>query len=98
MGWMEIIRFCAAGNQTMGGSTEFSDLISDVLNMNAQADVTVYANSLLQGDLCIQIFWDKEAAANQGSRVGVSLAQALKRFGLVDHSVWIRIENEKGSR
>ncbi len=75
----------------MGRSAEISELISDVLNMS-QVNVTVYFNSQLKGDLCIQIFWDGGVVAEQGSRVGISLAQAFKRFGLVDHSVWIRIE------
>ena len=96
MRWIEIIRFRAAGKQTKGRSTEFSDLISDVFNIHGQADVSIYANPLLRGDLCIQIFWNKETVATQGSRLGINLAQALKRFGLVDHSVWIRVEDEEG--
>ncbi len=96
MRWIEIIRFRDSGNQTKGASTEFSDLINDIFNMKGQADVTVYSNPVLPGDLCIQIFWDKEIVANQGSRLGISLAQALRRFGLVDHSAWVSLEKADG--
>jgi hypothetical protein len=41
------------------------------------------------GYFALRLFWNTDTPQTQGSMIGLSLTQALKVFGLVDHSVWI---------
>jgi hypothetical protein len=40
----------------------------------------------------VHLYWDSERLEQNGSALGIRLAQALKEFGLTDHSVWIEEE------
>jgi hypothetical protein len=43
----------------------------------------------LDTDLSVHLYWNSDRPEQDGSALGIRLAQALKDFGLVDHSVWI---------
>ena len=46
-------------------------------------------NSLLENDLSIHIYWDSDMMHRCKSPLGLQIAQVLKRFGLVNHNVWL---------
>jgi hypothetical protein len=50
------------------------------------------------GCFALRLFWDTDDPQPRGSLLGMSLAQSLKTFGLVDHSVWIETGNKEGGR
>jgi hypothetical protein len=56
----------------------------------AQADV--YANGVFPGDLAIILSWEEMPPKGERTGLGKALSAALKRFGLVDHSVWVKAE------
>jgi len=51
--------------------------------------IKIYRHAFLDTDLSVHLFWTSDRPEQNGSALGIRLAQALKDFGLVDHSVWI---------
>ena len=91
MKWVELIKLRSAGGSKKE-INELSELVNNVLKINDGVEINLYAHSVLIGDLFIQISWESSRTSIQGSQVGLGLAQAFKKFGLVDHSCWIKIE------
>jgi len=48
-----------------------------------------FRHGALETDLSVHLHWDSEMPEPNGSALGLCLAQALKEFGLIDHSVWV---------
>jgi hypothetical protein len=48
-----------------------------------------YCHAALETDLSLHLYWSSEMPEPNGSALGLCLAQALKEFGLIDHSVWV---------
>ena len=51
--------------------------------------IRVYDREATDTGICIVLFHDVEKAQVDGSRLGLSIGQALTTFGIVHHSVWI---------
>jgi len=91
MKWVESIKLRSAGGPKKT-TNELSDLVNRVLKIDDGVEIHLYAHSVLTGDLLIQISWESTRVSTGGSQVGLGRAQAFKKFGLVDHSCWIKIE------
>ena len=57
------------------------------------AGATPHFNGNVPGDLAIILSWEGASLKKEKTDVGLRLAAALKRFGLVDHLLWVMIEN-----
>ena len=55
-------------------------------------EMKTYRHAALEMDLNMHLHWKSKRPQPNGSALGLRLAQALKEFGLVDHSVWIEEE------
>jgi hypothetical protein len=49
----------------------------------------MYDNAVLDTDLSIHIHWDEVSGHPFKSPLGLQLAQAFSRDGLINHSVWV---------
>ncbi len=63
------------------------------LKKTTTLDANFYASAFIPGDLAIVISSQTEQGKKQKTDAGVCLADALKRFGLVDHTCWLMIED-----
>jgi hypothetical protein len=91
MKWVELIKLrSAAGSKKT--TNELSELVNNVLKIDDGVEIHLYAHPFVIGDLFIQISWESSRASTRGSQVGLGVAQAFKKFGLVDHSCWIKVE------
>ena len=52
-------------------------------------DAGIYFNPNCANELCLQLLWDTDKPQIRGSRVGLSMSEALKQYGLVNHVIWI---------
>ncbi len=48
----------------------------------------IYTGLIYHTDAAIHLLWEEEGQPLQVSRVALGIAEKLKEFGLVDHSVW----------
>jgi len=94
MKWIEVIQLRSiAGNQKRLGS-ELNGLINEVGEKSKKQIITAYSRVLIDTDYNIHIFHDSNEVEKFGSPLGLRLADALKEFGLVNHSVWVEIHGK----
>ncbi len=92
--WLEVVKLRSAGYD--------SELLKELLvsfekfNQPAFVEIKTYHHAALETDLSVHLHWESGRLEQNGSALGLRLAQSLKEFGLIDHSVWI--EKEKGEK
>jgi hypothetical protein len=97
--WMETIRVQSATGKEKAVENELILLAREIQeNIDSQelGAVTVFRNTLVPGCFALWLFWDTDEPRTRGSALGMSLAQSLKVFGLVDHCIWIESSETKG--
>ncbi len=50
----------------------------------------VYTGLTNPTDIAIYLLWENDWKPMQGSEVALRIIEELKKFGLVDHSIWIK--------
>ena len=102
MRWMETIKVQSATGKEHAAEHELTLLADDVKkNPDRQGlrEAAVSSHATVHGCFALRLFWDTDDPKPSGSALGISLAQSLKAFGLVDHSVWIEaLSNEGGEK
>ena len=87
MKWLEVIKLRSAAG-SLGLPEELLLSISGS-NQRGLVEMETYRHAALETDLSVHLHWDSEIPEPSGSALGLRLAQALKEFGLVDHSIWV---------
>lgn len=87
MKWLEVIKLRSAGG-SLGLLDELLLSISGS-NQRGLVEMKTYRHAVLETDVSVHLHWDSEMLEPNGSALGLRLAQALKEFGLIDHSVWV---------
>ncbi|RPJ41950.1 MAG: hypothetical protein EHM27_04535 [Deltaproteobacteria bacterium] len=78
-----------------------SILLKEILAPMVKADqsglikIKIYRHATLESDLSVHLHWEADGPEQNGSALGLRLAQALKEFGLIDHSLWIEEKDSK---
>ncbi len=90
MKWLEIIKLRSAGKDS--GLLEELLLSIDRLSQSGLAEMKTYHHAALETDLSVHLLWESGKPEQTGSALGLRLAQGLREFGLIDHSVWIEEE------
>jgi hypothetical protein len=90
MRWLEVIKLRSVGKH--------SELVKELLlsidkfSQSGLVEMKTYHHAALETDLSMHLHWESDRPDQNGSLLGLRLVQALKEFGLVDHSVWIEEE------
>jgi hypothetical protein len=87
MEWLEVIKLRSAGKSF--GILEELLLSMDKVGQYGLVGIKIYRHASLETDWSVHLFWESERLEQNGSSLGLHLAQALKEFGLVDHSIWV---------
>ena len=90
MKWLEIIKLRSPGKDS--GLLEELLLSIDKLGQSGLVEMNTYHHAALETDLSVHLHWESGRPEQNGSALGLRLAQALKEFGLIDHSIWIEEE------
>jgi hypothetical protein len=90
MKWLEIIKLRSAGKDS--GLLEELLLSIDKLGQSGLVKMKTYHHAALGTDWSVHLHWESGRPEKNGSALGLRLAQALKEFGLIDHSIWIEEE------
>jgi hypothetical protein len=92
MKWLEMIKVQVSSGQEITARNELISLVSDIRqnpDYPGLREFVMYRHALVPGFFVIHLLWDSPHPQTRGSVAGLSLAQTLKTFGLVDHSVWM---------
>jgi len=88
MKWLEVIKLRAAGN----GEGLLEELFREMNKAGQKrglVEIRTYRHAALETDLSVHLHWESDRPDQNGSLLGLRLVQALKEFGLIDHSIWI---------
>jgi hypothetical protein len=97
MKWLETIKLQLATGMESITEKKLLGLANEVRNGHdhrGSLEVMVYNHASVPGCFAIRLFWSSGPPLVQGSPLGIGIAQTLKNFGLVDHSVWIEKEKK----
>jgi hypothetical protein len=97
MKWLETIKLQSASGMESITERQLLGLANEVRNCpdyRGPVEAMVYNHASVPGYFAIRLFWSTGAPLVQGSSLGMRIAQTLKTFGLVDHSVWIEKEKK----
>ncbi len=65
------------------------DAVSRAAGEAGLVRIRMYHSASHQTDLALSLTWDTNSFHHEGSRAGLSISEALKTFGLVEHSIWV---------
>jgi len=90
MKWLEVIKLRSGGKD----SGLLEELLRSIheFSQSGLLEMKTLRHAVLETDLSVHLYWESEQPEKNGSALGLRLAQALKEFGLIDHSVWIEEE------
>ena len=93
--WMEFIKVQTAQSNIGAVLRKF---VLECKRCKGLLDAKVFTHAMVE-DCSLCLLWKTNRIEPQGSRIGLHLADNLKKYGLVDHSVWVEKEEigEKNS-
>ena len=93
--WMEFIKV-QAGRANV--AAKLNDFVLECKQCKGLLDAKVFVHAMVE-DCSLCLLWKTDKAEPQGSSLGLHLSNTLKKYGLVDHSVWVEKEEigEKNS-
>jgi len=89
MVWTEMIRLKTADPEAEGLGSLLLEALRHVAKEAGLVEAKVYNGAVHPNELALSLIWDTESAESRGSRAGLCISEALRAFGLVEHSVWM---------
>ena len=96
MPWLEIIKVQTAGSQAASACRDYLAQIGSPLETPGSTQILQYHNATIDGCFMLALRWTTDRRAALGSGLAHSIIRELKRFGLVDHSVWSASKSVQG--
>ncbi len=95
MRWMEFIKVQTAGSSV---AAKLQNFITECEKCKGLLEARMF-NHVLVDDCSLYLLWNTDRPEPQGSNIGLHLCNILKKYGLVDHTVWVEKEGieEKAS-
>ena len=93
MKWIEVVQLRAAGSNRAMITSKLKQLTRTIGNNSRPHKITTYSRVQIDTDYSIHSIHDSDKVDVQGSPLGLQLANTLKAFGLVNHSVWGEIND-----
>ena len=94
MKWLEIIELRSLERNRTLLASQLQKLIREV-DKEADRQIVVYGRVMIDTDFSIHVLHDSNKVASSGSSLGLRLADGLKEYGLVNHSVWLELPGNK---
>ena len=85
--WMEFIKVQTATTRSKV-SALLQNFVDECKKCHGLLEARVFSNSKV-GDCSLCLLWKTDRPEPQGSSIGLHLSNSLKKYGLVDHSVWV---------
>jgi len=92
MKWLEVIKIRSAGENSRLREEFLLPMAQS--SLDGRVEIQIYRHAALETDFNVHLRWESKRPEQNGSALGLRLAQAFKEFGLVDHSVWVEQERQ----
>ena len=93
MKWIEVIELRSINSKRDRLEAKLKSLMAEVAKKENKQTITTYSRMLIDTDFRLHIHHESSKPEYSGSRVGLCFASALKKFGLVKHSMWVEMES-----
>ncbi len=89
MKWMEVIRVRTL-ERTENVREHFVTVGRTFAGIEGWVSADIYTGLTHPTDVVIHLLWENDWKPPQSSEVALRIVEELKKFGLVDHSIWIK--------
>ncbi len=90
--WKEIIRVRLPVPDAKQAGPDFWELFDFTHAPKELASFQIYMSHAPENEVMLMLEWNSEGPIQGGSDLGRSLLSALKSFGMVDLSVWNKVQ------
>ena len=91
MKWMEVITVRATASNCTKLEAKLHGAVAEIQKEDATRSIKILHRVSIESDLCVHLQHDSAKPDSAGSRLGLRLAEEMKLFGLVHHSIWAEI-------
>lgn len=91
MKWMEFIKVQTARANV---ADKLLNFINECNHCHGLLEAKVFKHAALD-DCSLCLLWDTDRPGPLGSNVGLQMTNIMKKYGLVDHSVWYEEADEE---
>lgn len=89
MEWIEIIRLRTQPDVEPSVIKWLKDLLHSVGSTPGLDEARIYTHSAVPGDISLHIMWNTIQGIFTESEIGLMAAETLKKYGILDHTVWL---------
>lgn len=89
MEWMEIIRLRTQPDVEKSVIEWLNGLTRNIKDTPGLSEAKVYCHVAVSGDVGFHIRWSKPMGTTSESEIGLMVAETLKKYGILDHTVWL---------
>ncbi|THB76447.1 MAG: hypothetical protein D6B25_09725 [Desulfobulbaceae bacterium] len=89
MKWLEVIHLRSTEQDPTLVDNILQQLIEEVHRKKGKGVVQLYKRASVASDVALQIRHDSEQVSLPGSKLGLNLANALKPYGMLNHTIWV---------
>ena len=89
MKWLEIIELRSVNRDRILNELGLMNLIAELDLGSRPHEIKMYVHGTIETDMSVNLIYDSENVDTRGSSLGLRLVSTLKKFGLVNHSVWV---------
>lgn len=93
MEWIEIIRLRTQPDVEPLVVKWLKDLVHSIGGTPGLNEARIYTHSAVPGDVSLHILWNTAQNIHAESEIGLMAAETLKKYGILDHTVWLRKGN-----
>lgn len=90
MRFLEIIEIRTTENMRNKLIAGLKEIEEEVNNKEGRNIMKFFLNTKIKNDFSVHIKYESENEFNKGSRLGLTIISSFKRYGLINHNIWIR--------
>lgn len=94
MKWLEIIELRSAECNRNVLRSRLQKLSDEMAKETGKQSVKAFSSVKTESDFSIHLIHHSKEAEYCGSPLGLRLVAALKEFGLVNHTIWVEMNNK----
>ena len=89
MEWIEIIRLRTQPDVEPSVMQWLKDMVHSMKGTPGLDEARIYTHSAIPGDISLHIMWNTVQGLFKESEVGLMIADTLRKYGILDHTVWL---------
>lgn len=89
MRWIENITVYSTANINRKKIIEFLSQFTHAESYESPEKITIYRHFKLENELVVLIYWESEKSTKCKSTLGLRMAEAMAKFGIINHYGWV---------